>query len=105
MVGTVLNFHCLWRWAWIAGLMLAQFYLQAVGVHMGLNASWVDMLSYTNVPIALLVSSLIFKRKYGKLEVLAGAMMTLGIGAYIVLRVRCMEKGCMEMYSSMDSQK
>lgn len=42
---------------------------QAEGVAIGLSGSWVDMLSYANVPIALAIGGFVFQRRYGKLEV------------------------------------
>jgi len=94
----VLDVHYMWRWAVVAGLIIASFYLQAEGVAIGLPGSWVQMLSYANVPIALAIGGFVFKRSYGKLEVLAVCMLTCGISALIVLRVRCMDRTCDQLH-------
>eukprot|EP00405_Crypthecodinium_cohnii_P059440 CAMPEP_0206634580 /NCGR_PEP_ID=MMETSP0325_2-20121206/70115_1 /ASSEMBLY_ACC=CAM_ASM_000347 /TAXON_ID=2866 /ORGANISM="Crypthecodinium cohnii, Strain Seligo" /LENGTH=290 /DNA_ID=CAMNT_0054160381 /DNA_START=281 /DNA_END=1149 /DNA_ORIENTATION=+ len=55
------------------------------------------MYSYASLPIAILLGMRFFRRNYGRLELIAAAMMTLAIGAFWLLRLRCAEGSCESM--------
>lgn len=101
----IFDVHYLWRWFLISAIMTGSFYLQAFGVSFGLDDMWVGMISYANVPFAIGLGIVAFQREYGRLELLAAALMTLGIGAFTVLRIRCVEEDCRKLWKGVDKDE
>lgn len=88
-VQSTFSVHLLWRWSIIACLLAVSYLLQGYGVTSGLDEFWVTIFSYAGLPLAILIGRHVFRRRYGRLELLAASTMTLGIGAFSVLRMRC----------------
>lgn len=98
------SLHFFWRWGIVAAMLTFSYFLQGWGVACYLDDLWVSMFRYSSLPFSIWIGRQIFRRTYGRLELLAASMMTLGIGAFWVLRVRCAEDHCRKMWVNVHSK-
>eukprot|EP00928_Gymnodinium_smaydae_P064920 TRINITY_DN48153_c0_g1_i1.p1 TRINITY_DN48153_c0_g1~~TRINITY_DN48153_c0_g1_i1.p1 ORF type:complete len:1016 (+),score=165.42 TRINITY_DN48153_c0_g1_i1:427-3048(+) len=90
----IVNSHFATCWLIPGLLMAASYAIDSARPDTAMESAFTALLRNSSVIWAIVLSILLFKRRYGKLEVLAVAMMLFSVDTVILLRYRCVDVNC-----------
>mmetsp|Transcript_1544 Transcript_1544/g.4541 ORF Transcript_1544/g.4541 Transcript_1544/m.4541 type:complete len:963 (-) Transcript_1544:30-2918(-) len=93
VVNTIASWRALWNFMGVAVLFSFASALLLVAARIGTPAVEVVTVGYVYMPVSVILSYIVFRRRYGKLEWLSVGMMTLAILTFVFLREESKPEG------------